>query len=181
MKKRTQPPSEILNRVAVLGALCFFLAAVEYMIPKPVPFFRLGLANFPILLSLAVLPLPQVFFLVLLKAVGQGLIQGTLFSYTALLSFSGSFASAGIMVLLGMIFKKRITFAGLSVSGALCSNLMQLLLARYLITGEATYLIIPPFLAVGFVSSLVLGLLAGKFVEDSGWIRKSRNPRAVLE
>ena len=43
---------------AWFGALCFFLSAMEYMIPKPLPFLRLGLANLPIMLAVEVLPLP---------------------------------------------------------------------------------------------------------------------------
>ena len=179
--KQMQPHSDMLKRVAVLGALSFFLAAVEYMVPKPLPFFRLGLANFPILLSFYVLPAGHIFILVLIKAIGQGLIQGTLFSYTALLSFSGSFSSAAVMVLLVLLFRNNITLLGLSVAGALSSNLMQLLLAKYLITGEATILILPPFLMVGFASSLVLGILARKFVSVSRWVRESAPEKALLQ
>ncbi len=173
-------PSDVLKRTAILGALSFFFAAVEYMVPKPVPFFRLGLANFPILLSFYVLPLPHIFLLALLKTVGQGLIQGTLFSYTALLSVSGSFTSAGTMVLLAVVFRNRISLIGLSVAGALGSNLIQLLLAKLLITGEATYLIVPPFLIVGLVSSIVLGTLARRFVRSSLWVRSVAPSKAVL-
>ncbi len=180
MKKQMRPPSDLLKRTAILGALSFFLAAVEYMVPKPVPFFRLGLANFPILLSLYVLPMPHIFLLVLLKTVGQGLIQGTLFSYTALLSFSGSFTSAGAMVLLAVVLRNRISLIGLSVAGALGNNLIQLLLAKLLITGEATYLIVPPFLIVGFISSIVLGILARRFVLSSLWVQSVDPWKAIL-
>ena len=33
-----------------------FLSVIEYMIPKPMPFMRLGLAHLPILLSLLIFP-----------------------------------------------------------------------------------------------------------------------------
>lgn len=38
--------------VAFFAALCLFLVAVEYAIPKPLPFLRLGLTNLPVILSL---------------------------------------------------------------------------------------------------------------------------------
>ena len=75
---------------AWFGALCFFLSTIEYMIPKPLPFLRLGLANIPILLAIDILPLPAYSVLVLLKILGQGLIGGTLFSYIFLFSAAGS-------------------------------------------------------------------------------------------
>ncbi len=43
------------NKIAFFSALCFFLSAVEYAVPKPLPFFKIGFANLPILISLSVL------------------------------------------------------------------------------------------------------------------------------
>lgn len=44
--------------VPVFGALCFFLSAIEFVIPKPLPFLRIGLANVPLILALDVLSFP---------------------------------------------------------------------------------------------------------------------------
>ena len=63
-----------------LAALCLFLAAVEYAIPKPLPFLRLGLANLPVIVALFVLPTRDIYKLILLKIMGQAIITGTLFS-----------------------------------------------------------------------------------------------------
>jgi len=158
--------------IPVLGALCFFLSAIEFMIPRPLPFIRIGLANFPILLALEVLPLPGFFTVVLLKIVGQGLIQGTLFSYTFLLSVCGSFGSAAVMALLHKIGKKGISLIGISAAGALTSNSIQLFCAKFLFVGPAMYLIAPPFLAVGLASSVILGAMAEKFCAKSLWTAK---------
>ena len=59
---------------AWFAALCFFLSTIEYMIPKPLPFLRLGLANLPIMLAIGVLPPRQFLALVLAKIIGQGLV-----------------------------------------------------------------------------------------------------------
>jgi len=43
--------SRFANRsdvTALLAAFCFFLSTIEYMLPKPMPFMRLGIANLPI-------------------------------------------------------------------------------------------------------------------------------------
>jgi len=69
------------RNLALLGAFCLFLSAVEYMIPKPLPFMRIGLANLPLMLALDIFPLYAFLILVCVKVLGQALITGTLFSY----------------------------------------------------------------------------------------------------
>ena len=73
--------------------LIAMLASIEYIIPKPLPFMRLGLANLPVLIGLETLAPPAFLLLVLLKVIGQALIMGTLFSHIFILSFCGSIAS----------------------------------------------------------------------------------------
>jgi len=150
-------------------ALCFFLSTIEYMIPKPLPFLRLGLANLPVMLSINVLPLPSFFFLVLIKILGQGLIGGTLFSYIFLFSAAGTAASALVMLALKKTFPRGISYIGISVAGAFASNAAQLVLARYYIFGESAWYIAPPFLAVGAASGTLLGLFANAFAAKSRW------------
>lgn len=180
MMKQTPIPSEKLNRIALLAGLAFLLSAVEYTIPKPLPFVRLGLANFPILIALSCFSPSQVLLLVVLKILGQGLIQGTLFSYTFLLSASGSVSSGIIMILLYKWGGKRISLIGVSIAGALLSNLIQIYLAGFLIAGAAVSLIGPPFLIIGLVSSIFLGFLAHRFVLTSTWVKKVRQEREEM-
>ena len=86
---------EIKNiTIAWFGALCFFLSTIEYMMPKPLPFLRIGLANLPVMLALDILPLPSFLILRAIKIVGQGVITGTLFSYIFLFSAAGTISSA---------------------------------------------------------------------------------------
>ncbi|MEN6364589.1 MAG: Gx transporter family protein, partial [Rectinema sp.] len=56
MQRSTERFSDKADVTALLGAFCFFLSAVEYMLPKPMPFMRLGIANLPILLAVDILP-----------------------------------------------------------------------------------------------------------------------------
>lgn len=158
--------------LAYFSAITLFLASIEYLIPKPVPFMRLGLANLPILIALEFLPVPQLLLLVTLKVLGQGILRGTLFSYVFLFSAAGSFSSGIVMILLWKMAKKRITLVGISVSGALTSNMLQIILARFLIFGEGAWLIAPPFLLIGTVSSVLLGVFANRFVKKSLWLKK---------
>jgi hypothetical protein len=73
--------------------------------------------------------------LVALKILGQSLIQGSLFSCLFLFSLSGSLASAVVMWTLRRALGARMSLVGVSVLGALPSNLGQLSLARVLVFG----------------------------------------------
>ena len=173
-RRSTAPLTKRLDLVAFFAALCLFLSTIEYLIPKPIPFFRVGLANLPILVALDLLPAPHLLLLVLLKVVGQGLIGGTLFSYVFLFSAAGSLASGLSMLLIRRVFGGRMTLVGVGVLGALFSNASQILLARALIFGDGAWLIAPPFLAVGTVTAALLGLFAEKFSRSSRWLASVR-------
>lgn len=161
------PPS----MTATLAALGLFLSGLEYMIPKPLPFLRLGLANAPLLLAL---PLPPASFVLLAaaKVLGQALVSGTLFSYVFLLSLAGTAVSAAAMFLLRRAVPETLlSLTGVSVAGAFLSNLTQIALARFLFLGEGAVYLVPPFLAAGLVSGTALGLFCGRFAAQSRWYK----------
>ncbi len=155
--------------IARLGAIALFLSTIEYMIPKPVPFMRLGLANIPIMISLELLSPLGVALLVLMKVIGQALVNGTLFSYVAIFSLSGTLASSLIMFMIVKLLRRHVSYVGISLAGALCSNLVQLTLSRYMIFGQTAWLLAPPFLIMGGISSLLLGLFTERFINTSRW------------
>ncbi|GAB4222349.1 MAG: Gx transporter family protein [Spirochaetales bacterium] len=156
--------------LALYGSFCLFLSTIEFLIPKPLPFFRLGLANLPILLALRTnkagedsagkSSLRFILALVGLKILGQALVNGTLFSYIFVFSTAGSLASGITMSILSLVPARYLSLVGISVMGALASNLVQILLARYFLLGEGAWLIGPPFLAIGTVTGILLGAIA---------------------
>jgi len=166
--------SQQLLRIARLGALALFLSTIEYMIPKPVPFMRLGLANVPIMLSLQMLPFSGYAVLVLLKVIGQALVNGTLFSYIALFSLFGTAASSLVMYAIYRAGRHHVSFIGISTAGALASNGVQLVLSRYIIFGPSAWLIAPPFLIMGLITSVILGVFTEVFVHKSAWYAQQR-------
>jgi heptaprenyl diphosphate synthase len=177
----TRPPEhatrrvyERLDLIAFLGATCLFFATIEYLFPKPFPFFRLGLANLPVIISLKLFSPGYVLLLVLLKVLGQGLINGTLASYVFLFSLGGSFASAFMMIGVYRLFGDRISLVGVSVFGAIASNVVQIYLSVRFIFGLSAWIIAPPFVALGVASGLAVGLFAQKFWEQSRWLGRVR-------
>ncbi len=166
--------AELLEFVAFLGALCLFFSTLEYLFPKPFPFFRLGLANLPVLLAMKVLSPRYVLLLVLLKVLGHGLINGTLASYVFLFSFGGSFASVFMMLTVHKLAGRQISLVGLGVFGAVASNVVQIYLSVTFIFGMTAWVIAPLFIGLGVFSGVLVGLFAQKFYEESRWLEGVR-------
>jgi heptaprenyl diphosphate synthase len=140
------------------------------MIPKPLPFMRIGIANLPLMLALDIFPFPVFLVLVATKVLGQALITGTLFSYIFLFSLAGTFFSAlsmyGFRRLLG---RNRISFIGVGAAGAMVSNTIQLTLAWVFIFRNNVQYIAPPFLAAGVITGIALGVFCEYFTGRSRW------------
>jgi heptaprenyl diphosphate synthase len=95
LERRTQLPQ--LELTAFLAAVALFCSTLEYLIPKPLPFIRLGLANLPLMLSFPLLSWKSYLWLLLLKVIGQGFVNGTLLSYVFVLSVAGT-ATSGLFM-----------------------------------------------------------------------------------
>jgi heptaprenyl diphosphate synthase len=161
--------------LALLGAFCLFLSTIEYMIPKPLPFMRIGIANLPLMLGLDIFPFPVFLALVGLKVLGQAIITGTLFSYVFLFSLAGTALSALSMYALRRLFTaQRISFIGIGTAGAMMSNVSQLALAWIFIFRQNVRYIAPPFLAAGLVTGIVLGIFCERFTRCSQWYARRR-------
>jgi heptaprenyl diphosphate synthase len=156
--------------LAILGATCLFLSTIEYLLPKPLPFIRLGIANLPLLLALDILPLSDYLLLLSIKVIGQSLVSGSLFSYVFIFSALGSLCSASSMYFLRyFINPSRLSLIGIGTIGALVSNLSQIILARYFIFGPSAFFIMPPFLGIGIITGILLGMFSETFISRSKW------------
>ncbi|MDR0444038.1 MAG: Gx transporter family protein [Treponema sp.] len=178
LKSTVSPGNRTL---ALLGAFCLFLSAVEYMIPKPLPFMRIGLANLPLMLALDIFPFPSFLVLVGIKVFGQALITGTLFSYIFLFSLTGTFLSALIMYFLRRVLGEHITFIGIGTAGAMVSNVTQLALAWFFIFRDNVVYIAPPFLGAGLVTGIALGIFCEAFTRRSQWYARETTLQKARE
>ncbi len=162
---RFAPRMEIL---ALFAALSLFFATIEYLIPKPLPYMRLGLANIPLLLALRVFDRKSYWKLVFLKVLAQALLHGTLASYVLLFSLSGSITSAAVMQILDKFFGRSLSLVGIGLGGALASSIAQGSIALLFIFGPSAIVLLPLLL----LSSLVAGTAVGLFSEY--YLRHSR-------
>jgi heptaprenyl diphosphate synthase len=165
----------VRKTLALLGAFCLFFSTVEYMIPKPLPFMRVGITNLPLMLALDIFPFHIFLILIALKVLGQALITGTLFSYIFLFSLAGtSFSALAMYGLRRFLGRGRISFIGVGTAGAMISNATQLALAWIFLFRNNARFIAPPFLAVGVISGVSLGLFCEYFTGCSRWYARHR-------
>lgn len=165
---RTKSSTDRTVLIVLFGAACLFFATLEYLIPKP-PFFRLGLSNLPVMLALPLLGPGELLALTLVKVLGQSLVGGTLFSYVALFSAGGSIASVLVMYMAHRIFGKHLGWLGISLLGALASNVVQMGLSIGFVFGPGAWFIIPLFMSLGLGAGIVVGLLAMVLAARSTW------------
>ena len=162
-----------------LAALAFFLSTIEFLLPRPLPFLRLGLANIPLLLAVDLLDLGPYLLLLFVKVLGMNLLSGTLFSYLALFSLLGTLASGLAMRGLRRLAGQRLSYLGLCVAGALASNGAQLLAARLMVFGAAAFYMLPLVAGFGLASGLALGGFTNLFARNSAWLAARLTERGL--
>ncbi|MCL2232730.1 MAG: Gx transporter family protein [Treponema sp.] len=166
--------AEVRKTLALLGAFCIFLSSIEFMIPKPAPFMRIGIANLPLMLALDIVSFPAFLMLVGIKVVGQALITGTLFSPVVLYSLAGTALAALSMYALRRALGRRVSFIGVGTMGAMMSSIAQMAMAWLFLFGSAARFIAPYFFAAGLVTGISLGLFCEVFTRRSNWYQARR-------
>ncbi|WP_018527402.1 Gx transporter family protein [Alkalispirochaeta alkalica] len=166
------PAPSLTDLLALLAAVAIFCSTLEYLIPKPVPFFRIGFANLPLLVMIRVFRGRHLFSLALAKVLGQGLINGTLASYVFLFSLAGTLASVAVMIGVARAGGNRVSLVGISTAGALASNVVQVSLSVLFIFGPRSWVMAPPFLLLGVVAGVSVGGLAEYLSRRSRWVAR---------
>lgn len=162
------------NRLIYLSSLTLLLSTLEYLIPKPFPFFKLGLANIPLIITLPSFSPVEYLLLAVLKTFSQAIIGGTLFSPFLIISFFGTLSSALTMKISYSYFKK-LSFVGISLLGALASNSVQIIVSALLIYGKSIFVAFPLLLGFGIAASVALGYISNIFYEQSEFITRVEN------
>lgn len=167
------------DRIAYLGALSLFLSAIELLIPRVIPFFRIGLANIPVMAALG-LPVWDFSILLFIKAAGTSYISGTLFSPFFLMSLSQTVLAGFTMFFLKKV-SKRVSVYSISAAGALVSDAVQIGIAS-LYAGNGALSILPIMLILSLPASILTAAVSKRIeipeisytIENSGEEKSSR-------
>ncbi len=149
-------------RIAMLAAYAMALHGMERLIPTPLPWLRLGLANIIILTALVLYGFRTAMAVTVVKCFATSVLIGTFLGPAFILSLSAGIVSASMMALVHKTIPSLFGPAGLSLIGALSHNLTQLFVAYFLfIHNMETILIIAPvILLAGTLTGALNGVVS---------------------
>lgn len=153
--------------LALFVAVAVTMHAVETLLPTPLPWLRLGLANIMTLVALSLYD-GRAAWTVSLARVGIGaLLLGRLFGPGFWLALAGTIVATSAMIIMKRAFGRRLGPIGLSAGGAAGHALGQILAARLLILQHAAvWQIFPLFLLFTVVAGVITGWLAAGLIEQ---------------
>ncbi|MDL2248923.1 Gx transporter family protein, partial [Tyzzerella sp. OttesenSCG-928-J15] len=117
---------------------------------------RLGLSNIVIMYSLFYMGRKDALLLAVTKSVFVLLTRGFM---AGILSFCGGALSLGLMVLLLIIFKEKISYLLLSIFGAIGHNIGQIVMAAILLKNYYFLYYLPVMVVSGILCGILTGVL----------------------
>jgi len=182
----TGPPAENQNvspetlHIALLSAYAIGLHSIEALIPTPVPWLRLGLANIITLTTLYLYGLRAGMIVTLTRVIIRSLLAGTFLGPAFVMSLGGGVASTLVMWGLKGIFGRLFSPVSVSIFGALTHNVTQLFLAYLLFVRqiEAILIVSPVILGAGLITGIFNGIVTNLIIKK---IQEKKGAKQVAE
>jgi len=148
-------------RIALLSAYAIGLHGFESLLPTPIPWLRLGLANIITLITLLLYGMRPAITVTLIRAIVVSLFAGTFLGPAFILSLAAGLISTLAMGSVLFLSPGLFSVIGLSIIGAFFHNITQLFLAYFLFIQriEAILLITPLILLLGTLTGTVNGVI----------------------
>ncbi|MEI0602979.1 Gx transporter family protein [Brachyspira alvinipulli] len=135
-----------------------FIAAVENMFPRPIPYFRIGFSFIVILMVIDVFKFRELLLLIFIKNVSVAIVFAYILTPPFYLGLCGGITSVIIMKMMSYL-KNTFSIFGISLAGALVSNLSQAFLSKYLFNlPDIRFLIVPVFI-LSLITGSVVGII----------------------
>jgi heptaprenyl diphosphate synthase len=156
------------QRIAVLAAYALAVHGFESLLPSPIPWLKLGLANIITLVALVLYGFRTALMVTLVRVVLASIFIGTFLGPAFILSTGGGIASVVAMGLSIKIFRRLFGPVGISLIGALFHNIAQLSLAYFLFIRrvEAVLIISPVIILIGSVTGIVNGIISDILIKN---------------
>ncbi|HYA31944.1 MAG TPA: Gx transporter family protein [Thermodesulfovibrionales bacterium] len=155
-------------RIALLSAYALALHAFESLIPMPIPWMRIGLANIISLTTLVLFGFRAAMMVTLIRVMVASLFTGSFLGPGFILSLGGGLSGVLAMGTVSYLSRGLFGPVGLSLVGALSHNLTQLFLAYALFIQkqEPVLIITPVLMLIGTVTGLVNGLISDLLIRN---------------
>ncbi len=156
------------RRIALLSAYAIAIHSFESLLPTPIPWFRLGIANIITLAALILYGFRTAMMVTLIRVIISSIFIGTFLGPGFIMSFCGGVSSTVAMWIIFSLFPKLFGPVGLSLIGALFHNVSQLFIAYLLFVQqlEAILLITPLLILLGTITGAVNGIIGGMLIKN---------------
>lgn len=149
------------SKVAYMGmytALALIFSYVELLIPFNIgiPGMKLGLANVVVVVVLYKMGWKEAYIV----SIARVLLSGVLFGNLASISFSLSGCILSLTMMCLIYRKKDFSVIGVSIVGAICHNLGQILIAMLVVSSFSVMYYFPILMIVGVLTGLVIGIVS---------------------
>lgn len=153
----------LIKRIALCGvmtALALVFGYIEHLVPFPIGIYgiKIGLANLVVVVMLYTMNWKSALIINLARIFLSFLLFG---SATSLIySLCGGILSFLVMLLIKSIKKPSFSVVGVSICGAICHNIGQILAAIFLLDELRIGFYLPVLIAVGALTGTLIGLVA---------------------
>jgi heptaprenyl diphosphate synthase len=145
-------------RFSLIASVGLVLFVVESLLPRPLPWMKLGLGNISSLLALYLFDVRAALSVVAIRSILGALIVGTLLGPTFWLSITGGLSAVMVMATVFYLQNKTFSVVGISIIGALTHTCVQLVIVYAVwIHHFQLFRLLP----VMWVSALLTGFLVG--------------------
>jgi len=162
-------------RIALLSAYAIAIHSFENLLPTPIPWLRLGIANIITLATLMLYGFRAAMMVTLIRVIISSIFIGTFLGPGFIMSFCGGVLSTAAMGIIFSLFPRLFGPVWLSLIGALFHNAAQLFIAYFLFVRQIkAILIVTPFLILlGTITGIANGIIGKMLIRNI----KSRTPQ----
>jgi len=155
-------------RIALLSAYAIAIHSFENLLPTPIPWLRLGIANIITLATLILYGFRAAMMVTLIRVIISSIFIGTFLGPGFIMSFCGGVSSTVAMGIIFSLFPKLFGPVGLSLIGALFHNTAQLFIAYLLFVQqmEAILLLTPLLILLGTITGVMNGFIGGMLIKN---------------
>ena len=151
--------------------IALYVVEYFYIPPLPIPGAKLGLANLITLLILGFYNWRDALFNVVARIIVGSLLIGTFLTPAFYFSLTGGLLSVVVMIIVFRLVYGRVSFVGVSVTGAVTHNFGQLLLATLFISHWGLFLELPFLILVAVFTGTLNGVVANYAVSRAEILR----------
>ena len=127
------------------------------MFPRPIPYFRIGFSFIIILMVLDSFNLKELLLMIAIKNISVAIVFAYILTPPFYLGITGGIISVIVMKLMRN-FRNIFSLLGVSIAGALVSNLSQAILSQYLFNLPDIKFLILPVLIISLITGSIIGI-----------------------